>query len=95
MPKSARPAHLSEVKMVETTQRADQRRKTENTGQILISSCVQQDKDLQTMKAVVVYDTYPVQVSLRIFGKVKVDDHVDSLNVNSTGEEVCSQHSVS
>lgn len=39
--------------------------------------------------------TYPVQVCLRILGKVKVDDHINSLNVNATGEEVCRQQSIS
>ena len=30
-----------------------------------------------------------MQVCLRVLRKVEVDDHVDSLNVNSAREEVC------
>lgn len=35
------------------------------------------------------WSTNAMQVGLCIFGKVKVDDHIDSLNVYSSCEKIC------
>ena len=34
---------------------------------------------------------YPVQVCLRGLGKVKVNDHINSLDVNSSGKQICNK----
>jgi hypothetical protein len=46
------------------------------------STCKGQEQDVQQY-------THPVQVGLRVLWEVKVDDNIDSLNVNSTGEKIC------
>lgn len=33
-----------------------------------------------------------MQVRLRVLGEVEVDDNVDSLDVDTSGEEICSKH---
>lgn len=35
------------------------------------------------------YLAYPVQIGLGVLGEVKVDDNIDSLNVNTPSEEIC------
>jgi hypothetical protein len=45
--------------------------------------------DGQTQVAETTGAAHAVQVGLRVFGEVKVDDHVDGLDVDSPGEEVC------
>ena len=34
---------------------------------------------------------YPVQVCLRGLGEVKVNDHINSLDVNSSGKQICNK----
>lgn len=35
--------------------------------------------------------THPVKISLSILWKVKIDDHINSLHVNTSGKQICNR----
>lgn len=48
--------------------------------------------DSQTQVTEAARATNSVQVCLSVLGEVKVDHHIDRLDINTTGEQVCAEH---